>query len=69
MDLQQSITLFSSYAYLECLFRRVRSETCLWSAATLLSSYRVSCSSALECLLLVAATVRRELQGSTDAAI
>ena len=32
-----NITLFSSYAYLECycsLFRRVRSKTCPWSVPT-----------------------------------
>ncbi len=40
MDLQNN-ALFSSYAYLECncsLFRRVRSEICPWSVATLLIS-------------------------------
>ncbi len=56
-----------SFTYLEChcsLFRRVRSKTCPWCVATLL----VVCST-LERWVLVAATVRRELQGSTDAAI
>ena len=44
VDLQNNASFSSyaySFAYLEChcsLFRRVRSKTCPWSVATLLSS-------------------------------
>ncbi len=39
LDLIRGLASFSSYAYTHCsLFRRVRSKTCPWSVATLLSS-------------------------------